>query len=329
MSIVTPASNLGRLESVDLRNAWPKEASDFTPWLAREENLSLLGKTIGIELELEAQEQSVGPFRADILCKDTRNGDWVLIENQLEWTDHTHLGQILTYAAGLKAVTIIWIADRFTEEHRATLDWLNDITDNRFNFFGIEVELWRIGDSSAAPKFNIVSQPNDWTRTIKEVTKGELTETKRLQLEFWTEHRKMLEDRGGPINPVKPLPQNSTWFAVGRTGFGLVAGMNTRKKRFSVSLVCYPPHHREHFQLLQASKDEIEAEIGEPLDPYEAEKSCWLAIERKDTDPLDRTSWPDQMRWLCDKLELFDKVFRERVANLEAEEHIPEMATLR
>ena len=139
---------LGKLEPADLREAWTSEAGEFTPWLAKEENLALLGDTIGLELELEALEKNVGAFRADILCKDTASNSWVLVENQLERTDHTHLGQLLTCAAGLKAVTIVWIADRFTEEHRAALDWLNEITDDRFNFFGLEIELWRIGGSA-------------------------------------------------------------------------------------------------------------------------------------------------------------------------------------
>ena len=134
-------SNLGRLEQVELRSIWANEAGDFTPWLAQEENLRLLGDTIGIELELEEQEKDVGPFSADILCKDTIGGSWVLIENQLERTDHTHLGQLITYAAGLQAVTIVWIASRLTEEHRAALDWLNDITDSKFQFFGLEIEV--------------------------------------------------------------------------------------------------------------------------------------------------------------------------------------------
>ena len=139
--------NLGRLERVELRDIWLSEASDFTPWLARKENLEILGQTLGmIDLELEAQERPVGPFRADILCKDIETNRWVLIENQLERTDHNHLGQLLTYASGLEAVTIVWIAARFTEEHRSTLDWLNRITDESFRFFGLEVEHWRIGD---------------------------------------------------------------------------------------------------------------------------------------------------------------------------------------
>lgn len=163
---------LGRLTPVELRNIWSSEASDFTPWLAREENLSILGEVLGVDLELEAQEQAVGPFRADILCKKIGSGTWVLIENQLERSDHLHLVQLLTYASGLDAVTIVWIAATFTEEHRSTLDWLNRITDESFRFFGLEVELWRIGESPAAPKFNIVSKPNNWSRSVAQAARA-------------------------------------------------------------------------------------------------------------------------------------------------------------
>src|SRR6476646_1010509 len=123
-----PIHPLGRLARVELRQAWISEPGDFTPWLAQPENIVLLSEAIGIELEVESQERSVGPFRADILCRDTTDRHFVLIENQLERTDHTHLGQLLTYAAGLDAVSIVWIAARFTEEHRAALDWLNRAT---------------------------------------------------------------------------------------------------------------------------------------------------------------------------------------------------------
>ena len=154
---------LGRLERVDLRKIWPDEAQDFTPWLAKKENLALLDETLGLELELEETEQSVGAFSADIVCRDAASESLVLIENQIEPTNHTHLGQTLTYAAGLDAVTIIWIASKFRDEHRAMLDWLNEKTEAQLSFFALEIELWRIGNSAPAPKFNIVARPNDWT----------------------------------------------------------------------------------------------------------------------------------------------------------------------
>ena len=179
--------SLGRLAPVDLREVWESEALDFTPWLAQPENMTLLGKAIGIELEVETQEKSVGPFRADILCKDTTTGDWVLIENQLERTDHTHLGQLLTYAAGLEAVTVVWVAGRFTDEHRAALDWLNAITAPTYAFFALEVELWRIDDSPVAPKFNVVSKPNDWSKTLKQAASAAQNYDGMLPLELLLE----------------------------------------------------------------------------------------------------------------------------------------------
>ena len=138
--------DLSKIEQVDVREIWDKEDTDFTPWLAKEENIERLGLALGIDLIVVAEEEEVGPFRADILCKDEATEDFVLIENQLEKTDHKHLGQLLTYATGLDAVTIVWIAKEFNDEHRATLDWLNKITDEKHNFFGVKIEILKIDD---------------------------------------------------------------------------------------------------------------------------------------------------------------------------------------
>ena len=214
---------LGRLERVELREVWSSESSDFTPWLGQEENLHLLGEAIGLELELERQEKDVGPFRADLLCKNTIDDTWVLIENQIERTDHGHLGQILTYAAGLDAATVVWVAERFTDEHRAALDWLNSITLEKFSFFGLEVELWRIAGSPAAPKFNVVSKPNDWTReTASSARAGELTDKKRLQLRYWTAFYKYMSGRGS-LSCETPRARNWMAHPIGTSGTNLAS----------------------------------------------------------------------------------------------------------
>ena len=155
---------LGALARVGLRQVWGVEHRSFTPWLAA--HLDLLGEAIDIPLSLKGQETDIGTFRADILAKDTATGQAVLIENQLERTDHTHLGQLITYAAGVRAGIVVWIADTFTDEHRAGLDWLNESTPDSIKFFGVEIELWRIGESQIAPRFNVVSAPNAWARTV-------------------------------------------------------------------------------------------------------------------------------------------------------------------
>jgi hypothetical protein len=245
-------NNLGRLERVELRNIWLSEASDFTPWLARKENLAILGETLGIDLELEAQERPVGPFRADILCKDIGTDRWVLIENQLERTDQSHLGQLLTYASGLEAVTIVWVAARFTEEHRSTLDWLNRITDESFRFFGLEVELWRIGDSSAALKFNVISKPNDWSQSVDQAARAiddaELSETRIMQRAYWIAFDTVLAALGGPVSGgKKPQPQSWMAYSIGRSHFSVVRPRFGPKDRFELNSIFQAIKRRHSF----------------------------------------------------------------------------------
>ena len=320
---------LGRLIRVPLREFWEEEAGDFTPWLARDESISLLGETVGVELEVEAQERNVGPFRADILCKDISTDNWVLIENQLEPTDHTHLGQLLTYAAGLNAVTVVWIAERFTDEHRAALDWLNEITAESFSFFGLEIELWRIDDSRKAPKFNVVSHPNDWTRTVSRISRAELTPTNQLYLEYWTELRNLLEERNGIINPVKARAQHWMYFYPFpnlSSDFWLSASASVRGEWVRVSLVVAGEDGGPHFHLLEGDRVDIEEEIGSELEwrenPGRREKHIRLFLY--DADPEDRQDWNRQHQWLCEKLEAFYNAFSERVQTLDASDYVPE-----
>ena len=317
---------LGCLIKVPLREFWEGEASDFTPWLADEKNIGLLGETIGVELEVEAQERNVGPFRADILCKDISTDNWVLIENQLEPTDHTHLGQLLTYAAGLEAVTVVWIAEGFTDEHRAALDWLNEITDEEFSFFGLEIELWRIGDSPMAPKFNMISHPNDWTKTVSRISRNELTSVQQLYLEYWTTLRDLLEERNGVIRPVKPLPRYWMSFAVGRSGFWLSASASVRDKWISVSLTLAGRDGKPHFYLLEGDKVDIEEEIGAKLewDEKQGRKQNYISFSLEDIDLEDRQDWNRQHQWLCEQLEIFHSVFSPRVKVLDASDYIPD-----
>lgn len=317
---------LGTLKRVKLRDIWPSESTDFTPWLACPENLSRLGEVIGLELELEAQEKDVGPFRADILCKDTATGIWVLIENQLESTDHTHLGQLLTYAAGLKAVTIVWLAANFTEQHRATLDWLNTISDDEFQFFGLEVELWRIGDSLAAPKFNMISKPNDWTRSVSQAAqriRENLTKTTSMQLQYWTEFAVFLRNSSSSIKPQKPSPQNWMYFSIGRTGFLLNASLITTDNRIGVSLDLIDNNAKSYFGLLNQMKDEIEKELGFSLDWMELpdKKASRLIAYMEGVDPLDQELWLKYQKWMADRLDRMNRVFRPIISSLDAEKY--------
>jgi len=317
---------LGRLERVSLRAVWENEAGDFTPWLGGEENLALLGETVGLELELEGVERGVGPFRADILCRETANDSLVLVENQLERTDHRHLGQLLTYGAGLDAVTIIWIAERFTDEHRATLDWLNQITNENINFFGLEIEVWRIGDSPLAPKFNIVSKPNDWSRIVTGGSDGEVSEVKQLQLEFWQGLRDLLVERGSVVKPRQPRAQHWMNFAVGRSGFRLTAYANTREKRIGLQMVIHKGPTKLYFRQLHKEKAAIEMELDESVEWRELpdKKQSDITLDNPNLDPNRRSQWPQQHLWLAEQMEAFYRVFNPRIRALEQENPIDE-----
>lgn len=321
---MTDQQLLGRLEPVDLRDIWINEPTSFTPWLARPENMAVLSEALNIDLELEAQERAVGPFRADLLCKDINTDRWVLIENQLERTDHTHLGQLLTYASGLEAATIVWVAKQFTEEHRSTLDWPNKITDERFRFFGLEVELWRIGSSPAAPKFNVVSKPNEWSQSVAQAARSiddaELSDTRVMQREYWTALNPVLAAAGGPVLGTRK-PQLQSWmsYAVGRAGFHLNAVVSVQKLRIRAELFITGDRAKTFFGLLKNQKAEIERELGYPLEWQELPEAqaCRIACNLNDVDPADETDWPRQHEWLAKRLNDMHRVFSQRVKALE------------
>lgn len=323
------SQQLGRLEALHLRDVWKSESENFTPWLARGENLQLLGNTLGIELQLEAQEKDVGQYRADIVCKDTVDDSWVLIENQLTATNHTHLGQILTYAAGLNAVTIIWIAERFTDEHRAAIDWLNEISSENVRFFGIEIEIWRIGESSPAPRFNLVARPNEWTKggRTSRIRELELTESKKLQLEFWRGFREYLIENSKVLKPTKPLPQHWMNIALGRSGFKLVAiaavyssesgdyGKHEIRAEMEINDRQYS---KQYYELLVREKQQIEEDFGDLLTWYNPSdaKVCRI-FALKTIKHLSAGNRDDLYLWLMTKLEILHKVFFDRVRKLD------------
>ena len=321
---------LGNLSKVDIRDVWKDEARDFTPWLAGEENIRILSEEIGIELEVVSMEKDVGPYRVDILCRDVSTDNWVVIENQLEKTDHNHLGQILTYSAGLKALTMIWIARLFTEEHRAVIDWLNEITDESYNFFGIEIQAWQIGDSLPAPKFSLVCKPNNWVKSMGEKIQSEtFTETQQFQLDYWTAFKKFMEESDSSILRIgKPQPQNWMSFSVGRSGIGfsaIVSSWDTVKSAYTtgeIRVELYISHRskEENSNCLQKIKEQTTEELKELkeeifwYDPDEA-KVCKVYV-RKSVDIKDRNTWESQFAWLKENLEMFYKVFMPLIREL-------------
>ncbi len=310
---------LGKVKRVNVREAWLNEATHFTPWLATE-GLEELQDALGMDLVVEATEKFVGPFKADILAKrtDTTDDHWVLIENQLERTDHRHLGQLLTYAAGLDAATIVWVAENFCEEHRAALDWLNAITSEEFEFFGLEIELWQIEGSPPAPMFNVVVQPNDWSREVKQTTDNALTDLQTLQRRYWQGLREVLLERGGNVRPTKAPAQSWMTFALGRSGVWLGSCMNTFKNRVWVEFCCNGPPGKVWFDQIAAQKDQIEAVVGQSLEwqRLDNKKMSKIVLPLEPADATDEADWQRQHNWIADKLELFHRAFSPLVRDL-------------
>jgi hypothetical protein len=299
-------SEFGRLTKVPLREGWLSEPQDFTPWMADPENLSLLGDAIGIELSLEAREKPVGPFRADLLCRDAADGTIILIENQLERSDHLHLGQIITYAAGLQAVTIVWVAERFTEEHRAACDWLNQITGPEFRVFALEVELWRIGDSRPAPKFNVRAQPNDWVKTTASTKQtGEIDTSKAWIVPYWEALLDVVSARGFDFGG-RIVPRASYWLKLqGKPGAYVLDAVLGGPGRVSAVLTLMGLSSSARFQQMVGQRASLASWFDDELVCEEKPGVIRprFRLSLLNADPKVTEDWPRQHAWLADALQ--------------------------
>ncbi len=236
--------HLDQMQRVDLRTVWPHEALDFTRWLSEEANLNMLGSAVGIELELIEMESSVGSFNVNIFAQESGTGRKVIIENQLEETNQDHLGKVITYAAGKGAEVVIWVVSHALDEHRQTIEWLNQHTDSDFGFFLVEIELWSIGNSLPAPRFNVVEQPNEWTKTLK-LSEG-LSDTERVKLSYWTKYREIA--MGTPeflkvFSPQKPSKDHWTTLSCGTSTYHMSLLIDTQRGRAGIEF--YVPDDKE------------------------------------------------------------------------------------
>jgi len=301
---------LARLTKLPLRTIWKHEAIHFTQWLALSENLELLSETIGIDLINAQTEVGVGQFNVDILAED-ENGHKVVIENQLENTDHDHLGKLITYASGLQAEICIWVVARARQEHEQAINWLNENTTEGANFFLIEVEAWKIGDSLPAPRFNIVAKPNDWAKTVKQSAgTNKITDLKLQQQAFWEQLREYGDQHGKLVrNWRKALPQHWYNIGVGSTRAKLSATVNTRDSVVGMELYIY--REKELFHELLAKRSDIEAKLGHKLDWQELpeRKACRIIVTRPG-DFSDKTEQMELVQWLVQEADEFTRVFK-------------------
>lgn len=314
---------LSSLERVDLREVWPHEASDFTPWL--EDNIEVLGEVLGLDLEVESREASVGPFSLDLLARDLGSNRRVVIENQLDTTNHDHLGKLLTYAAGFEAGVIVWLVREFRPEHRAALDWLNHRTGEDTAFFGIVVQAWRIDESKPAPQLVAVATPNDWQKEVLSRPGGDesegLSERSIRYRDFYQELMDTLREEHKFTRARKAQPQSWYSFASGFAGFAYSVGF-TGESNARVELGIATRDGKEVnerlFKQLKEHKESIEKDLGFKLiwDPLENRKACRICVERPGRIEDDDDVLVDIQGWMVGNLLEFRRVFRPHLHEL-------------
>lgn len=309
---------LGKIEKVDLREVWQNEASNFTPWLAQ--NLDLLGEELGLDLELQSEEAAVGSFSLDLLARETGTNRQVVIENQLEDTDHDHLGKLLTYASGYDGEIVVWIAKQFRDEHRDALDWLNRRTGEDTGFFGVVIELLRINESPPAPHFNVVSAPNDWRKSTGAGRQGSVpSERMERYRAFFQPLLDSLREQHKFTGAKKAQPQSWYNFGAGVSGIRYSASFATGDKA-KVALNFdgdSKDRNEERFDRLEERRSSIESTLGQlewrRLDDNIAcriELSCAGNIEDSE-GKLEETR-----AWMIDNLLRFKAIFGPEIEKL-------------
>lgn len=253
--------NIGKLKEVDIRNLWKHEQYDFSEWLSQSENIKLLDDVLGLTLTDITKEAYVGSYRCDIFAKDESSGIKVIIENQLEVSNHDHLGKIITYASGLDAEVIVWIVKQAKEEHRSAIEWLNNNTNSNINFFLIELHAYTIENSIPAPFFEVIEKPNEFIKNSK--INGEqdnLNKSQSERLEFWNRFNEILIDRGKPFNVRKATTDH--WYDVALGTSEAHVSINLVNKESVVCIDLYINDNKELFDSLYLKKDIIENDLG-------------------------------------------------------------------
>ncbi len=317
-------AELGKLTRIDARTVWSHEAHDFTPWL--HDNIELLGAALQLDLDLVESEVRVGPFAADLVAKDVSHDRWVVIENQLSSTDHDHLGKLLTYGAGLddEAAVFVWISPDFRDEHRAALDWLNEHTKEESLFFGVAIELLKVGDSLPAPNFRLVSYPNDWKKSGGSARPAVSPKGAAYQEFFGRLLGRFKERYPGETNVAKVGAQSWLELSIGRSGirtnWSFISG-----DRFRVELYIDTGRaeaNLAHFQQLQADKDEIEKSAGHELEWAEVEGKRVCRVHSYYDEAVAILTGEDELRtleeWAIDEMKTFRDAFRPAIQQLQA-----------
>jgi hypothetical protein len=312
---------LGKLEKVEVRKVWEHEERDFSTWLAQPENLEQLSAAVGFDITLIDTEVGIGRFRIDILGEEPRTGHKIIIENQLEVTDHDHLGKVITYAAGLDAKYLIWIVKDVLDEHLRAIEWLNEHLDDEIRCFLIKIEVWQIGESKPAPRFELVSVKNNWAAILKSVSvSSEVSDTQLKQKEYWDSLCGYIRNRDKEIKLHTPAPQNWLNFSMGNSIAHVVLTIHTREQRLGCEL--YISNDKILFAYLKDNEDEIKEKLGTNVKWFDANVAAGLGVYLIVDDVFKESSQEQYFKWMYEKVLLFKEVFGVYIQNYRAEKQV-------
>lgn len=303
--------NLSRLEEIkDLRTVWPHEALDFTPWLSQDENITLLADAVGLDITVDETESSVGDFNVDIFAYESGTDRKIIVENQLEDTNHDHLGKLITYASGKSADVVIWVVKHAREEHKAAIEWLNNHTDEKIGFFLCEIKLYRIGYSEPAVKFEVIERPNDWA---KEVRKNEsVNETQQQRYDYWVAFQDYAFQNlkfSGNFSRKKPTLHHWMDFSIGSSACHLAVSQIQKRDALDVEL--YISEDKDLFYALYANREAIELDAGLAFDWRELpERKASRIVIEKNVNFGDKSQWNAQFNWIVDVMVRMKKTFK-------------------
>lgn len=303
---------LSRLEEIgDLRTVWPHEAHDFTPWLAQDDNIALLGDAVELDILVEETESFVGDFKTDIVAFEADTERKIIIENQLEDTNHDHLGKLITYASGKSADIVIWVVRHAREEHKAAIEWINNHTDDGIGFFLCEIKLYKIDDSGPAVKFEVVERPNDWAKEMKR--SESINATQQQRYDYWVAFQEYAFSNAQfaqKFSRRKPSVNNWMNFSIGSSAC-YIAVTQVRKRHSRLGVQLCIGDNEGLFCSLSQNKEAIEADSGLTFDWRElpGRKVSRIVIE-KNVDFNDRNQWNMQFDWLIDVMTRMRETFR-------------------
>lgn len=308
-------AEFGKIKKVDIKSIWKNEPQDFSPWLA--DNLIVLGELIGLDLELISREAEVGDFSLDLLAKDINTNRIVVIENQFNSTDHKHLGQLITYASYYKAGVVIWLAENVREEHRASIDWLNNSTAENIDFFAVQIKVIQIDNSKPALDFLLKAYPNEWQKSSIKPTSDESSPTMNSYRTFFQSLIDELRVKHKFTNARAGQPQSWYSFSSGVKGF-IYGASFAKGERVRTELYIDSGKAEENksiFKELEKQKENIENEFGEKLhwEILESKRASKITIYRPGSINEDTETLTEIRDWCIDKLLKFKKVFSGRL----------------